>query len=157
MSLTAADIMTRTVLTAAPDDTVAKVARLLSDHKISAAPVCDAAGHLLGMVSEGDLMRPFIKENDLKREWWLEMLAEGSQLAPAFIDYVKADHRRAVDLMTSPVITAREDMSVPDVAELLSGHLIKRVPVLRDGRITGIVSRSDIVRALAYTPEEEGV
>jgi CBS domain-containing protein len=157
MSLTAADIMTRTVLTAAPDDPVAKVARLLSDHKISAVPVCDAAGHLLGMVSEGDLMRPFAKDNDLKREWWLEMLAEGAQLAPAFLDYVKTDHRRAADLMTSAVITATEEMSVTDVAELLSGHLIKRVPVLRENRITGIVSRSDIVRALAYTPEEERV
>ncbi len=69
MNLTAADIMTRTVLTAAPDDPVAKVARLLSDHKISAAPVCDEAGHLLGMVSEGDLMRPFGKDHDLKRRW----------------------------------------------------------------------------------------
>ncbi len=157
MSLTAADIMTRIVLTALPDDPVAKVARLLSDHKISAVPVCDDAGHLLGMVSEGDLMHPFTKDHDLMREWWLEMLAEGSSLAPAFVDYVKADHRRAADLMTAPVITATEDMTVPDLAELLSGHLIKRVPVLRNGKITGIVSRSDIVRALAYTPEEEGV
>jgi len=157
MTITAADIMTRTVLTALPDDPVAKVARLLSDHKISAVPVCDAAGHLLGMVSEGDLMRPFSKDHDLKREWWLEMLAEGGELAPAFLDYVKTDHRRAADLMTAPVITATEDMTVPDVAELLSGHLIKRVPVLRDGLIIGIVSRSDIVRALAYTPEEERV
>jgi len=157
MTLTAADIMTRAVLTAAPDDPVAKVARLLSDHKISAVPVCDDAGHLLGMVSEGDLMRPFSKAHDLKRDWWLQMLAEGAELAPAFVTYVKTDHRRAADLMTAPVITATQDMTVPDLAELLSGHLIKRVPVMQGGRITGIVSRSDIVRALAYTTEEERV
>jgi CBS domain-containing protein len=153
MTITAASIMTRKVICAGPDDPVAKLARLLSDHRISAVPVCDAHGNLLGMVSEGDLMRPFGKANALKREWWLEMLAEGTDLAPAFLDYIKQDNRTAADLMTAPVITASEDTTLADLAELLSGHLIKRVPVLRGGKMTGIVSRSDIVRALAYSPD----
>jgi len=153
MTITAASIMTRKVVSAAPDDPVAKIARLLSDHRISAVPVCDAHGHLLGMVSEGDLMRPFGEANALKREWWLEMLAEGTDLAPAFLDYIKQDNRTAADLMTAPVITAGEGTGLTDLAELLSGHLIKRVPVMNGGKMTGIVSRSDIVRALAYSPE----
>jgi CBS domain-containing protein len=153
MTITAASIMTRKVVFAAPDDPVAKIARLLSDHRISAVPVCGAHGHLLGMVSEGDLMRPFGEANALKREWWLEMLAEGTDLAPAFLDYIKQDNRTAADLMTAPVITAGEGTSLTDLAELLSGHLIKRVPVMNGGKMTGIVSRSDIVRALAYAPE----
>jgi CBS domain-containing protein len=154
MSITAADIMTRELVTARPDDTVAAVAKLLSDRDISAAPVCDEQGQVLGMISEGDLIRPFGKENALKRAWWLNLLAEGTDLAPAFVDYIRAEHRRARDLMVTPVITAPDNASVPEIADLLTRHRIKRVPIMRDGKLVGIVSRADVVHALAATPDE---
>ena len=154
MSLTAADIMTRDVVTARPEDSVAEVAKLLTDHEISAVPVCDEQGNPLGMVSEGDLMRPFGKENALKRAWWLNVLAEGTELAPAFVDYVRLDHRKVRDLMVAPVITAPAHASVPEIADLLARHRIKRVPVVRDGRVVGIVSRADVIHALAKTPDD---
>jgi CBS domain-containing protein len=153
MPLTAADIMTRDVVTARLGDSVAKVAKLLSDHDISAVPVCDEQGGLLGMVSEGDLMRPFGQENALKRAWWLNLLAEGIDLAPAFLGYIHVDHRLPRDLMVTPVITAQDDTDVPELADLLARHRIKRVPILRKGKLVGIVSRADVVRALARSPD----
>jgi CBS domain-containing protein len=107
----------------------------------------------VGMISEGDLMRPFGAENALRRSWWLNVLAEGTELAPAFLDYVRADHRSAKDLMTAPVITAPYDATAPELADLLARHHIKRVPIIRDGKLVGIVSRADLVRAVARTPD----
>jgi len=149
MNLSAADIMTREVVTARLTDTVAVVARLLADHAISAVPVCDARGALAGIVSEGDLMRPFGQANAMRRAWWLDLLAEGTALAPEFLDYIKTDRRRAQDLMVSPVLTVPETASVPDIADLLAQSHIKRVPVMRGSKLVGIVSRADIVKALA--------
>jgi CBS domain-containing protein len=149
MNLSAADIMTREVVTARLTDTVTVVARLLADHAISAVPVCDAQGGLAGIVSEGDLMRPFGQANAMRRAWWLGLLAEGTALAPEFLDYIKTDRRRAQDLMVSPVLTVPETASLPEIADLLAQSHIKRVPVMRGTRLVGIVSRADIVRALA--------
>ena len=152
MPLNAADIMTRTVVSARPEDPVIKIAKLLSDHEISAVPICDEQGRLLGMLSEGDLMRPFGQKNALKRDWWLNLLAEGTDLAPAFLDYVRLDNRRAHDLMVTPVVTAPEDATLPVLADLLARHRIKRVPIMHDGKVVGIVSRADVVRVLAQSP-----
>lgn len=140
-------IMTRAVVTAAPDDTAARIARLLIEHAISAVPVCDAEGKLLGIVSEGDLLRPFGQQHALRREWWLGLLAEGANLAPDFLDYVRHDHHTARDLMSAPVRTVREDTSLAEAADLLARHGIKRLPVLRDRQVVGIVSRADLLRA----------
>jgi CBS domain-containing protein len=131
---------------------VKAVAQLLADHDISAVPVCDENGKPIGMVSEGDLMRPFGRENALRRAWWLNLLAEGTDLAPNFVDYISADRRTAADLMTQPVISAADTTLVPELADLIIAHQIKRLPILREGRLVGIVSRSDIVRALAREP-----
>jgi CBS domain-containing protein len=152
MPLNAADIMTRDVVSARPEDPVIKVAKLLSDRGISAVPVCDEQGGLLGMLSEGDLMRPFGQEHALRRDWWLDLLADGTDLAPAFLDYVRVDNRRARDLMVTPVITAPDDATVPALADLLGHHQIKRVPIMHDGKLVGIVSRADVLRALAQAP-----
>ena len=151
--LNAASIMTRDVVTARPNDSVGKVAKLLSEHEISAVPVCDDDGSLLGMLSEGDLMRPFGQKNALRRDWWLTLLSEGTDLAPAFLDYVRLDNRRARDLMVTPVITATGEASVPELADLLAHHRVKRLPIVREGKLVGIVSRADIVRALAESPD----
>jgi CBS domain-containing protein len=151
--LDAASIMTRDVVTAGPDDTVATVAKRLTQRGISALPVCAADGTLLGMLSEGDLMRPFSVSNEARRSWWLTLLAEGTDLAPEFVEYVRLDNRRARDLMHTNVITASEQTTVPQIAELLTEHRIKRVPILRGGKLVGIVSRADVIGAMARTPE----
>ena len=152
MSIKAADIMTRDVVTARPDEPVKVLAKRLSDHEISAMPVCDAQGRLVGMVSEGDLMRPFGEAKMLKRAWWLNLLADGYDLAPEFADYIRLDHRRAQDLMKSPVISASDTATVPELADVMIDRKVKRLPILRDGKLVGIVSRSDVVRAMAKEP-----
>jgi CBS domain-containing protein len=97
-------------------------------------------------------MRPFGQANAMRRAWWLELLAEGTQLAPAFLDYIKLDRRRAQDLMVAPVVTVPETATLPEIADLLAQRHIKRVPVLRGDRLVGIVSRADVVGALARMP-----
>lgn len=152
MNETAATIMTRDVASVHPGDTVQTIAATLGKRGISAVPVVDTTGKLLGMVSEGDLMRPIGARNATRRAWWLDMLAEGEDLAPAFLDYIRLDKRTASDLMTRDVVTATEDMPISEIADLLAQHRIKRVPILRNDRIVGIVSRADIVRTLALPP-----
>jgi CBS domain-containing protein len=153
MSVDAASIMTRDVITVGPNATVAEVAAVLARHDISAVPVCDENGMLLGMLSEGDLMRPFGAANEMRRAWWLGMLAEGTDLAPEFLDYIRVDRRCAKDLMVRDVVTATEATSLAELADLLNRHRIKRVPILSNGKVTGIVSRADVVRSLARTPD----
>jgi CBS domain-containing protein len=148
MSDSAATIMTRDVISVGPGAGVPEIAALLTKHGISAVPVIDAAGKLLGMVSEGDLMIPFNTKNQARRAWWLDMLAEGESLAPKFLEYISLDQHIASDLMTQNVITANETATIPEIADLLMKNRIKRVPILFDGHVAGIVSRADIVRAL---------
>jgi CBS domain-containing protein len=152
MPVDAAAVMTRDVITVGPNATVAEVAALLAKHDISAVPVCDAKGALLGMLSEGDLMRPFGAANEMRRAWWLGLLAEGTDLAPEFLDYIRVDRRKAKDLMTREVVTATEQTSLSEIADLMSKHRIKRVPVLTNGKVAGIVSRADVVQALTRWP-----
>ncbi len=149
MAVTAKDIMSKTVLSVRPETSVPAIAKLLIDNEISAVPVVDEAGKLVGIVSEGDLMKPFSAKYRAKREWWLELLAEGERLAPEFIEYIKLEHHKAADVMTKPVITVTEETDVGAISDLMIEHRIKRVPVLRGDKIVGIVSRADIVRILA--------
>jgi CBS domain-containing protein len=152
--LDAASIMTRKVFTVRPEHTVAHVAELLAQKGISAAPVCDEAGNLLGMVSENDLMRPFVSTNVKRRTWWLELLADGNDLAPEFLEYVRLDRHLVGDLMSKGVVTATEGSSISELADLFVQHHIKRVPIVRDGKLVGIVSRADVIRAIARAPGE---
>jgi CBS domain-containing protein len=152
MPVRAADVMTRTVITARPEDTVQQIAVLLAKHAISAVPICDEHGRPIGMVSEGDLMRPFSKAYQLKRDWWLALLADGTELAPNFLDYVRGERRVARDLMTEPVISAAEETDLGALADLMIRHGIKRLPILRGGRLVGIVSRADVVRGIMALP-----
>ncbi|HTQ71073.1 MAG TPA: CBS domain-containing protein [Acidocella sp.] len=149
MADSAATIMTRNVISVGPDAPVVAVAALLVKHGISAVPVVDKSGKLCGMISEGDLMKPFGVKVQARREWWLEMLAEGERLAPEFLAYISEDHHTAGNLMTRDLVTVTESATVPEVADLLIKNRIKRVPVVRDGAVVGIVSRADIVRTLA--------
>jgi CBS domain-containing protein len=150
MADTAAAVMTRDIVSVRPDAGIAEIADTLIKHGISGAPVVDASGKLLGMISEGDLLRPFSRKRQARRTWWLQMLAEGEPLAPEFLDYISTDRHKAADLMTQNLIVAQESTRLPDIADLLTAHRIKRVPILRDGKLVGIVSRADLVRAFAH-------
>jgi hypothetical protein len=101
------------------------------------------------MVSEGDLIGRREVERESRRDWWLALLAEGNELNPEFIASLRTPERTARDVMAAPVVTVAEDAEVSEVARLLAAYRIKRVPVVRDDRIVGIVSRADLLRALS--------
>jgi len=147
--MTASDIMTKDVMFVRPDTPTRTVAKSLLEKGISAAPVVDANGTVVGMVSEADLLGRQIQGRTPNRMWWLEMLAEGEDLAAEFLDYVKSNDPVVRDVMRTPVVTVVESTRIEEIAELLQRHHIKRVPVLRDGRLVGIVARADLIRALS--------
>ncbi len=153
--MNARDLMATAVVSVGPDTPTRRVAALLLEKGISAVPVVAEDGAVLGMVSEGDLIGRDVNAREARRDWWLEMLAEGATLADAFVDHVKTSDRPVREVMTAPVVTVDEDTPARMIAELLEEHRIKRVPVIRDGRIVGIVSRADLVRALANAPGVE--
>lgn len=147
----AKDVMTQNVITVGPETTVRALAALLSERGISGAPVVDSDGQMVGIVSEGDLLHRAelgTEEHEGKRpsSWWLDDFASG--LAR---DYVKSHGRTVGDIMTRDVVTVSEETELGDVATLLESRRIKRVPVMRDDKIVGIVSRSNLVRALGAT------
>jgi CBS domain-containing protein len=150
----ARDIMTTAVVSVGPDAPTHEVAKVLGAHGISAVPVIDTAGAPIGMISEGDLIGRDESGREARRDWWLTLIAEGEQLNPEFLASIREPKHIARDVMASPVVTVGEDTDVADIAKLLIAYRIKRVPVVHDGRVVGIVSRADLVRALAA---EEGV
>jgi len=131
-----------------------EIAEILRDNRISAVPVVDSTGAPIGMVSEGDLIDRNDADREARRDWWLTLFAEGESLNPEFLASLRTPDRCARDVMRGPVITVDENTDLGEIARLLTAHRIKRVPVLRDGRVTGIVSRADLVRALAAEPQE---
>jgi CBS domain-containing protein len=150
MNRTAAEIMTPTPLVVVHlHDRLPKVAAALWEHHVSAAPVVDAAGNLLGIISERDLIKQLGVEQEKRRAAWLERLSEGEGLAEDYLEYLKTENHTAADVMRKDVVTAKEDTLVGEIVELFAKHGIKRVPVLRDGKLVGIVARSDIIRAMA--------
>lgn len=150
--LTAADIMTKDVICAKLTHTAATVARQLSDHHISAVPVCDASGAVVGMVSEADLIAPSGGNAITKRARWLDILAAGNDVAISFLDCIKMENRSVVDVMVRSVITASPETEIPGLADLLIKHHIKRLPIVKDGKLVGIVSRADLIRSIAQAP-----
>lgn len=141
----AADIMVSKVITVLPDATVKEVAEILLAKRISAVPVVDRDGGLLGIVSEGDLIHRIETGTERHRSWWLEIFASKEALAR---DFVKSHARLATDVMTHPVITVTPETPLGELASLLEKHRIKRVPVVRGGKLVGIVSRANLVQAL---------
>jgi CBS domain-containing protein len=155
MTITAADIMTKPAITVSPRATIAEIASVLAARGISAVPVCAADGTLLGIISEADILKPFRASARARRDWWLGVLAEGEDLPHDFLDYLRQDTRRASDVMAHPVVTAPEQTTLPHLAELLVKHNVRRLPIERDGKVVGIVSRADMVRAIAADPTRD--
>jgi CBS domain-containing protein len=143
------DVMTTAVVTAGPDTSTREIAELLLEHGISAVPVVDDTGEVIGMVSEGDLLRFSDEDREARRAWWLAMLADGVNGRYELLASQTTHARRAREVMSAPVVTVSEHTDVSEIGKLLDTHKIKRVPVLRDGQIVGIVSRADLVRALS--------
>ena len=142
----AQDIMTRNVVTTTPEATVGEVATLLVERHISAVPVIDAAGKLVGIVSEGDLVRRPEIAGERRASWWLTLFSDQAERAR---DYVKTHGRNVAEIMTRNVVTVSETAPISEIARLLESKRIKRVPVTREGKVVGIVSRADLLRALA--------
>ena len=142
----AADVMVRNVVTVRPETAVPEAAKLLVDHDVSALPVVDAEGRVVGMLSEADLMRREEIGTEKRRRWWLEAVTPGATLAE---EYAKSHGKTVEELMSREVISATEDTTLADIASLFEKHSIKRVPIITDGKLVGIVSRANLVQAVA--------
>ncbi|HEU01984.1 hypothetical protein LCGC14_0613510 [marine sediment metagenome] len=142
----AADVMTSNVITVQQDTEVREIARVLLKHRISAVPVVDAGQRVLGIVSEGDLMQRAENDTDKRPSWWLEAVLSLQDRAE---EYIKTHGRKAADVMTRHVVAVAEDTPLREIAKLLEKHHIKRVPVMREGRLIGIVSRANLLHGLA--------
>jgi CBS domain-containing protein len=145
----ASDVMVRDVITIGPDDDVAQAAKRLVDYDVSALPVVDGDRHVVGILSEADLLRRAEIGAEKQRPWWLEAVTPASVLA---MDYAKSHGRKVSEVMSEDVIAAAEDATLAEIATLLEKHRIKRVPIVRDGKLVGVVSRANLIQALASTP-----
>jgi CBS domain-containing protein len=142
----ARDVMVRAVATTTPETTVETVARLMINLRISGVPVLDRNGWLVGIVTEGDLLRRAETGTERRRSRWSERFSQNSRLAA---EYIKSHARRVEDIMTREVVSVGELATLAEIAELMETRRIKRVPVVHDGKIVGIVSRADLLQVLA--------
>jgi CBS domain-containing protein len=141
----AADVMVSPVITVTPDTSVADAADALLTNRISAVPVVEN-GALVGIVSEGDLMRRAEAGTERRRSWWLELFTRNDAIAA---DYVKSHARKVGDVMTLHPVTVSEETPLTEIANILEARQIKRVPVMRDRKVVGIVSRANLLQAFA--------
>lgn len=144
----AKDIMTREVITVGPEDKVEKVAKILVDHRISGIPVVDSDRHVLGIVTEKDLM---IKASELKVPFYITLFD-----SIIFLDnpirfnnnLKKYTASQVKDAMTRRVIVVDENTPVTEVVELMQNKRINRVPVVRHDKLVGIITRNDVLKSL---------
>lgn len=151
--LFAQDLMARDVVTVRPDLPVTALARLLTDRGISSVPVTTPEGALLGIVTEADLLRRLAAEEDAPVGWLGRIFGNASTAA---LNYARTHGLLARDLMTTKLVTVDPDTTVAHCARLMEEHRIKRLPVLRDGRLVGIISRADLLRAVLSPPDRIG-
>ena len=141
----AKDVMTRDVISVAPDATVLLAARLMLQHHISGLPVIDSSGKLVGVLSEGDFLRRQETQTQRRRSRWLEFLMGPGRTAG---EYIHSHGSKVSEVMTEDVRTVGEDTPLEDIVELMERHRIKRVPVLRGKQVVGIVTRSNLMHAM---------
>jgi CBS domain-containing protein len=150
--MTVRDFMTRRVIAVAPDTAIVDAAKLMLEHKISGLPVADAAGRVVGIVSEHDLLR----ETDDGRHGphWLQLMIEREELAD---ETARFHDRKVREVMTPNPITVAAVSPLGEACRLIEQHGIKRLPVVENGRLVGIIARADLVRALAQARQKTGV
>jgi CBS-domain-containing membrane protein len=141
--MNAAEIMTKRVITVRPNTSVGEIADLLLDHKVSAVPVIDDDRQVVGIVSEGDLLGH--PPSDSPRAWWLRLFNDDTVCTE---EIATARHLKARDVMTTPVVTVVDQTPVDVLATLMRRRRVKRVPVLQNGKLIGIVSHTDLLEAL---------
>jgi CBS domain-containing protein len=155
--MNSADVMTHPVIATTPETTILQAARLMIERRVSGLPVVDGSGAVVGIVTEGDLLRRFETGTAARRGRWLELLTGRGRLASEFI----STHARKVgEVMTRHVVSVTPQSPLSDVAELMEKHRVRRLPVIDQGQLAGIVSRADLVRALIAAlsePESAGV
>src|SRR5665647_3102869 len=147
----ARDVMVSPVITVRPSASVREVAQIFLERRISAVPVVDEHGKLVGIISEGDLMHRAEPGTERKRSWWLQGFTGDETLAA---EYVRAHARKVADVMTRHVIFAAPDMPLYEIANMLESNSIKRVPIVKDGQVVGIVSRANLIQAVASARQE---
>jgi CBS domain-containing protein len=141
----AADVMTRNIVSVTPDATVEDAVKLMLAHGISGLCVVDQAGQIAGIVTEGDLLRRDELGTERHRPWWLRLFASPARLAT---DFTRAHGRHVRDVMTEDVVWVPHNAVLEEVVAMMEKHRIRRLPVTRDGRVVGVVSRADLLRAL---------
>ena len=144
--MNASDVMTRTILSVRPDAVIAEAIRLMLDNRISGLPVIDEGGQLVGILTEGDLLRRGETATERHRPRWLEILMGPGRLAE---EYVRTHGRRIAEVMTRDPVSVTPDTPLKEIVELMERHRIKRVPVLDGDAPVGILSRADLLRGLA--------
>ena len=147
-SLTAADVMTRDVVTVHPNDSLREAAHIMLERGISGLPVVDAAGKVVGVVSEADLIRPDAHA-EMRARWWLDILAEGEHLSSEFLAAMNGINRPVSKVMRKSLIAVEEHTPLAEVAQTIVRENVRRVLVMREQRLVGIVARRDLVRVLA--------
>jgi CBS domain-containing protein len=146
------DVMTRKVLSVPPDETVEHAALLMLKHGISGLFVVDAKGELVGVVTEGDLLRREEIGTERHRSWWLQVLVSPGKQA---LDFTRAHGRRVSDIMTPDVICVASTTTLEEVVDTMEKQRIKRVAVTENGHMVGVVARSDLLRALLSHEREK--
>ena len=139
------EVMSHRVVSVSPAASVTEAARLMLGYRISGLPVVDAGGKLVGIVTEGDFLRRAETGSQKKRPRWLEFFLGPGRLAD---EYVHTHGRKVEEVMTRDVISVNEKASLDEVVSLMEKHGIKRLPVLHGGKLVGIVSRANLMRAL---------
>ena len=142
----AKDVMTHRVISIEPTATVLQAVRLMLQNRISGLPVIDSGGKLVGIVTEGDFLRRSETATERKRPRWLEFLLGSGQSAD---NYMHSHGRKVGEVMTRDLRTIGEDAPLEDVVRLMEKHQIKRLPVVRGRQVVGIVSRANLLHALA--------
>jgi len=144
------DVMTRRVVTIDPDSSVADAARCMIENRIGGMPVVDEEGRIMGMLSEDDLLHRAEIGTERHRPWWLGFIVRPASYADG---YVKSHGHKVKDVMTRQVVSVDENASLADVVRLMERNRVTRLPVLRDGRLAGIITRSNLMHALASAAE----
>jgi CBS domain-containing protein len=150
-AMKAKDVMTSPVISVEPDAAIWQAVRIMLQRRISGLPVIDKDGHLLGMVSEGDFLRRAETGTQRRRSSWLEFLLGPGRLAD---EYTHSHGRKIQDIMTSDPVTVAEDTSLDEVVRTMEKRRIKRLPVVRAKDVVGIVTRANLLHALAGVARE---